>query len=193
MSVDLGMPATPPAPLAERRQSRQLMVGSVPVGRRRAGERAVDDHHADRERERDPAADRRADGVRLPDRPGRRAVPGRRGRAAADREEVADPGHRRHPLPAQVRVRGDRRRLRRGPGQPGQHQAVRRQGRRDRAGRVRRRHPDQDRRERRLAGQATARQVRQGDPRGAGRVGAVGVLAVRGARLPRHQDLGQAP
>ena len=30
-------------------------------------------------------------------------------------------------------------------------------------------------------------------PGGAGRVGAVGVLAVRGARLPRHQDLGQAP
>ena len=29
-------------------------------------------------------------------------------------------------------------------------------------------------------------------PGGAGRVGAVGVLAVRGARLPRHQDLGQA-
>src|ERR1700756_3849624 len=32
MSVDLGMPATPPAPLAPRRQSRQLMVGNVPVG-----------------------------------------------------------------------------------------------------------------------------------------------------------------
>src|ERR1700735_5498159 len=32
MSVDLGMPATPPAPLAERRLSRQLMVGNVPVG-----------------------------------------------------------------------------------------------------------------------------------------------------------------
>ena len=32
MSVDLGMPATPPAPLAERRKSRQLMVGNVPVG-----------------------------------------------------------------------------------------------------------------------------------------------------------------
>ena len=30
------------------------------------------------------------------------------------------------------------------------------------------------------------------DRRGAGRVGAVGVLAVRGARLPRHQDLGEA-
>src|SRR5690242_6132084 len=32
MSVDLGMPAAPPAPLAPRRKSRQLMVGSVPVG-----------------------------------------------------------------------------------------------------------------------------------------------------------------
>src|SRR5246500_997777 len=32
MSIDLGMPETPPAPLAERRASRQIMVGSVPVG-----------------------------------------------------------------------------------------------------------------------------------------------------------------
>src|SRR5712664_3611760 len=32
MSVDLGMPATPPATLAPRRHSRQLMVGNVPVG-----------------------------------------------------------------------------------------------------------------------------------------------------------------
>src|SRR5437868_5900115 len=32
MSVDLGMPAAPPALLAPRRQSRQVMVGSVPVG-----------------------------------------------------------------------------------------------------------------------------------------------------------------
>ncbi len=32
MSIDLGMPVAPPAPLAPRRQSRQLMVGSVPVG-----------------------------------------------------------------------------------------------------------------------------------------------------------------
>ena len=59
-------------------------------------------------------------------------------------------------------------------------------------GRQGRRHPDPDRRQRRLAGQAAAGQVRQGHAGGAGRVGAVGVLAVRGARLPRHQDLGQA-
>src|SRR3954451_9602818 len=32
MSIDLGMPPTPPAPLAQRRVSRQIMVGSVPVG-----------------------------------------------------------------------------------------------------------------------------------------------------------------
>ena len=32
MGTDLGMPQTPPAQLAERRSSRQIMVGSVPVG-----------------------------------------------------------------------------------------------------------------------------------------------------------------
>ncbi|MFC0530234.1 flavodoxin-dependent (E)-4-hydroxy-3-methylbut-2-enyl-diphosphate synthase [Phytohabitans kaempferiae] len=31
-AVSLGMPAVPPPPLAERRKSRQVMVGSVPVG-----------------------------------------------------------------------------------------------------------------------------------------------------------------
>ncbi len=31
-AINLGMPSTPPAPLAPRRQSRQIMVGSVPVG-----------------------------------------------------------------------------------------------------------------------------------------------------------------
>ena len=92
----------------------------------------------------------------------------------------------------QVRVRRDRGRLRGGAGEPRQHPQVRRPGRRDRPGRQGPRHADPDRRERRIAGQAAAGQVRQGHPGGAGRVGAVGVLAVRGARLPRHQDLGQA-
>ncbi|MBB6118650.1 flavodoxin-dependent (E)-4-hydroxy-3-methylbut-2-enyl-diphosphate synthase [Nocardiopsis algeriensis] len=32
MTVDLGIPATPPRPLATRRKSRQIMVGNVPVG-----------------------------------------------------------------------------------------------------------------------------------------------------------------
>ncbi|WP_155372130.1 flavodoxin-dependent (E)-4-hydroxy-3-methylbut-2-enyl-diphosphate synthase [Catellatospora vulcania] len=31
-AINLGMPAAPPVPLAPRRQSRQIMVGSVPVG-----------------------------------------------------------------------------------------------------------------------------------------------------------------
>ncbi len=38
---------------------------------------------------------------------------GRRGCAAHHREEEPDPGDRRHPLPAEVRVPGDRRRVRR--------------------------------------------------------------------------------
>src|ERR1700704_5872179 len=32
MSIELGMPPVPPAPLAKRRKSRQIMVGTVPVG-----------------------------------------------------------------------------------------------------------------------------------------------------------------
>ncbi|MFE6306493.1 flavodoxin-dependent (E)-4-hydroxy-3-methylbut-2-enyl-diphosphate synthase [Nocardiopsis sp. NPDC057823] len=32
MTVDLGIPATPPRPLATRRKTRQIMVGNVPVG-----------------------------------------------------------------------------------------------------------------------------------------------------------------
>ena len=32
MTVDLGIPATPPRPLATRRKTRQIMVGDVPVG-----------------------------------------------------------------------------------------------------------------------------------------------------------------
>ena len=192
MTVSLGMPETPPRPLAtapglppDRRRRR---AGR----RRRSGVRAVDDDDADDRHQRDAAADRRAHRDRLPDRAGRLPDPGRRRRAAGDRQEVADPGHRRHPLPAQVRLRRDRRRLRGRAGQPGQHQGVRRQGRGDRQGGERRRGPDPDRRQRRVAGQAAAGEVRQGHARGAGRVGAVGVLAVRGARLPRHQDLGQA-
>ncbi|CAA9309538.1 MAG: (E)-4-hydroxy-3-methylbut-2-enyl-diphosphate synthase (flavodoxin), partial [uncultured Friedmanniella sp.] len=53
-------------------------------------------------------------------------------------------------------------------------------------------HLDPDRRQRRLARQAADGQVRQGDPRGARRVGAVGGQPVRGARLPGLQDQRQA-
>ena len=59
------------------------------------------------------------------------AVPdaGRRRRAARRSHASPDPGDRRHPLPAQVRLRRDRGRLRGGAGQPRQHQEVRRPGR----------------------------------------------------------------
>ena len=193
MTVSLGMPETPPRPLATRRVSRQIDVGGVLVG----GDAPVSVQSMtttpDRRHQRHAAADRRADRLRLPDRPGRGAEPGRRRGAAGDREEVADPGHRRHPLPAEVRLRRHRRRLRRGAGQPGQHQGVRRQGRSEIAKaagdagvpiRIGVNAGSLDKRLMAKYGKAT--------PGGAGRVGAVGVLAVRGARLPRHQDLGQA-
>ena len=193
-----GCLATASAPLPPRRRpSRRqprLLRSARSGRRRRPGPRAVDDDDADRRRQRHPAADRRAHRGRLPDRPGRRArartTPTRcpRSRRKSQIPVIADI----HFQP-QVRLRRDRRRLRRRPRQPGQHQdsSTTRSGRSPRprsdAGT-----PDPDRRQRRLAGQAAAGEVRQGHARGAGRVGAVGVLAVRGARLPRHQDLGQA-
>ena len=165
MTVSLGMPETPPRPLAARRESRQIDVGGVLVG----GDAPVSVQSmtttptADINATLQQIAELTASGcqivrVAVPD-------PGRRRRAARDREEVADPGDRRHPLPAEVRLRRDRRRLRGGAGQPGQHQEVRRQGRRDRPGRRRRRRPDPDRRQRRLARQAAAGEVRQGHAR----------------------------
>ena len=193
MSIDLGLPTMPPPTLAPRRKTRQIKVGKVLVG----GDAPISVQSMtttlDRRHQRHPAADRRAHRDRLRHRTGRRAQPGRCGRTAGHRAQVADPGHRRHPLPAEVRLRRHRRRLCRGPGQSGQHQGLRRQGRRDRQGRDRRRLLDPDRRQCRLAGQAAARQIRQGDPGGTGRVGALGGEPVRGAWLHRLQDLGQAP
>ena len=192
MSITLGMPALPPPTLAPRRKTRQIKVGKVLVG----GDAPVSVQSMTTtltsRRQHDAAADRRADRGRLRHRPGRLPVAGRRGRAAGDRAALADPGDRRHPLPAEVRVRRDRGRLRRGPGEPGQHPQVRRPGEGDRGRREGPRYVDPDRRQRRFAGPAAAGEVRQGDARGAGRVGRLGGVAVRGARLPRLQDLGQA-
>ena len=53
-------------------------------------------------------------------------------------------------------------------------------------------HPDPHRRQRRIAGHADDAEVRQGHPGGARRVGAVGGVAVRGARLRQYQDQRQA-
>ena len=124
--------------------------------RRRPRQRAVDVHDADDEHQRDAAADRRADGLRLRHRARRRAGAGRRRRAAHHREEEPDPGHRRHPLPAEVRLPGDRRGLRGRARQPRQHPQVRRPGRRDREGGEGCRRQPAHRRQRRLARPAPA-------------------------------------
>ena len=190
--INLGMPAPPPPVLAPRRPTRQIKVGKVGRRQRVAGVGAVDDDDADLRRQHHAPADRRAHRHRLRHRPGGVPEPGRRRRAARDRAALADPGDRRHPLPAEVRLRRDRRRLRGGPGQPRQHPQVRRPGQGDRPGGEGPRYVDPDRRQRRQPRQAAAGEVRQGDARGAGRVGGVGGGPLRGARLPRLQDLGQA-
>ena len=120
------------------------------------GRRADDDEDRDRQPGGDDGADphrRRRRGGHRP----RRGAP-RRGRRGAedDRQGVADPGDRRHPLQPHPGAEGDRRRRPLHPPQPGQHRRPR-EGRRgrgegDRGGRA-----DADRRQLRLAAQAPAR------------------------------------
>ena len=128
-SINLGMPAAPPPVLAPRRQSRQIKVGKVLVG----GDAPVSVQSmtttltADVNTTLQQIAELTAAGcdivrVACPSQDDAEALPG-------DRAALADPGDRRHPLPAAVRLRRDRRRLRRGPRQPRQHQEVRRPGR----------------------------------------------------------------
>ena len=147
-AISLGMPSVP-TKLAERRKSRQIQVGTVAVG----GDAPVSVQSMTTTRTSDigatlqQIAELTASGCQIV----RVACPTQddADALADDRAQVADPGHRGHPLPAEVRLRRDRRRLRGGAGEPGQHQAVRRQGQGDRAGREGRRHADPDRRQRR--------------------------------------------
>ena len=162
-----------------RRKSRQIMVGSVPVG----GDAPVSvqsmTHDADVRHQRDAAADRRADGVRLPDRAGRRAerrTTRTRCRSIAKKSQIpviADI----HFQPKYVFAAIDAG-LRGGAGEPGQHPQVRRPGQARSRGRPR------------TAGvpirigvnagsldPRLLREVRQGHPRGAGGVARCGRLA----------------
>ncbi len=191
-TIGLGMPAPPRAHPGAPPQD-----PSADGPRRRRRKRlsdlgAVDVHHQDARRQHHASADRRADRGGLQHRPGGLPAAGGRRRARRDRAAFQPAGDRRHPLPAEVHLRGDRCRLCGGARQPRQHQGVRRPRQRGREGRGRRRHPDPHRRQRRIAGHADDAEVRQGHPGGAGRVGAVGGVAVRGARLRQYQDQRQA-
>ena len=111
-------------------------------------------------------------------------------RARADRQGVADPGDRRHPLQLHARAQGDRRRRALHPHQPGQHRRPgqgRAGGREGQAGR----RADADRRELRLAAQAPAR-ARAREPRRGARGGRRRVRRADGAaRLRELQGLDQ--
>ena len=117
MSIDLGLPALPPPALAPRRKTRKIKVGKVEVG----GDAPISVQSmtttltSDINATLQQIAELTATGcdivrVAVPSQDDADALP-------AIAHEVADPGDRRHPLPAQVRLRGDRRRLRGGPGQ----------------------------------------------------------------------------
>ena len=116
-----GMPPRRRRPLAERRKSRQIQVGPVGVG----GDHPISVQSmtttltADIGATLQQIAELTASGchivrVACPTQDDADALP-------AIAAQVADPGDRRHPLPAEVRLRRDRGGLRRGPGQPGQH------------------------------------------------------------------------
>ena len=191
-AISLGMPE---APAAGARAPPQDPPDPGRQGRRRQRPPdlgAVDDDHAHLRRQRHAPADRRAHGHRLRHRARGLPVPGRRRRAARDRPALADPGHRRHPLPAQVRLRGDRRRLRRRPREPGQHPQVRRPGQGDRRRGQGPRHLDPDRRQRRHLDPRMLEKYGKATPEALVESRGVGGRALRGARLPRLQDLGQA-
>ena len=159
--------------------------------RRRAHPRAVDDHDEDGGHQRDAAADRVAGGHGLRDRAGGGpALGGRRGpRGIAAKSTIpviADIHFQwKYAMAAlEAGIQG----LRINPGNIKYQDKVRL----DRARGQGPRRADPDRRERRLAGEGPAREVRPAHARGAGRVGAERGQDPRGRGLLRHQDLGEA-
>ena len=113
-AIGLGMPAPPPTHLGPARKTRQLMVGDVGVGSDYpiAVQSMCTTKTHDINATLQQIAELTASGCDIV----RVACPRQEDADALsdDREEVPDPGHRRHPLPAQVHLRRDRRRLRRG-------------------------------------------------------------------------------
>ncbi len=127
---------------------------------------------------------------RLRDRPRRGSEDGGRGGALEDRPLLAGPDHRRHPLQREPRAEGDRPGRRGRAHQPRQHRRLR-QGRRGRARREGEGDPDADRRELRLAAEASRGARAEGSGGGARRGRARGGAPAREPRLLRLQDLGQ--
>ena len=130
---------------------------------------------------------RRAEAGRGGHRPRLLPRPGERAGAEGHRARGERADRRRHPFPLQARHRGGRQRCRLPAHQPRQHRQ-RRAGEGGHQGRPRPRLLHAHRRERRLAGEAPAGEVRRAQPRGAGRERAVSRRHPAAARLPRLQD-----
>ena len=151
-----------------RRESRQIHVGRVPVG----GDAPITVQTMTNTLTTDVAGTvaqiRRAETagvdivrVSCPDQESALALQGHR--APGERA-----GRRRHPFPLPARDRGGRERRGLPAHQPGQYRQPGARARGDQ-GRARPRLLDAHRRQRRLAGAASAREIRRAEPRGAGR------------------------
>ena len=120
------------------------------------------------------------------------AVPREQGRGGAedDRQGIADPGDRRHPLQPHPGAESDRRRRPLHPPQPRQYRRAR-ESRRGRREGKRRGGADADRGQLRLAAQTPARAGARSAGRGAGRRGGRVHRTDGGPRLRELQDLDQ--
>ena len=187
-AVRSGARRSPPAGRPARSRSARCVVGGdAPVSVQSMM------HDPDDGRQRHAAADRRADRGRLRHRPRRlpdaRTTPTRcrRSRSTARSRSSPTSTSSRSTCSPRSRPAAPRSGSTRATSASSTTRSSRSRRRAKDARRL-----DPDRRQRRLARPAAAGEVRQGDARGARRVGRLGGEPVRGARLPRLQDLGQA-
>ncbi len=171
----------------ERRKSRLIHVGRVPVGGDSPDHRADDDQHADHRRRGHGRADPPVGEGGRGHRPRVLPRPGERAGAEGDRGpgRCADRGG--HPLPLQARHRGGPERRRLPAHQSRQHRQPRARAGGDQ-GRPRPWLLHAHRRECRQSGAASAGEIRRAEPGGAGRKRAGARQDPAGQRLPRVQD-----
>ena len=170
-----------------RRKSRRVYVGRVPVGDGAPITVQTMTNTLTTDVAGTIAQIRRAELAGRGHRPRLLPGPGKRAGAEGHRARGQRADRRRHPFPLQARHRGGRQRRRLPAHQPRQHRQ-RRAGAGGHQGRPRPRLLHAHRRQRRLAGEAPAGEIRRAQPRGAGRERAVPRQHPAGARLPRLQD-----
>ena len=170
-----------------RRKSRRVYVGKVPVGDGAPITVQTMTNTLTTDVAGTVAQIRRAELAGRGHRPGLLPRPGKRAGAEGHRARGQRADRRRHPFPLQARDRGGRERRRLPAHQSRQHRQ-RRAGEGGHQGGPRSRLLHAHRRQRRLAGEAPAGEIRRTQPRSAGRKRAVSRQHPAAARFPRLQD-----